>query len=101
MPERSAICGMLHDLLNPRAIAIVGASPEERRPGGQPLHALTHYGYAGKIFAVNPRRSEINGIRCYPDVKALPAPVDLAVIALPAREVAGVIEQCGEAGIRN
>jgi acyl-CoA synthetase (NDP forming) len=92
---------VLENLLNPRSIAIIGASHDERRAGGQPLHALTHYGYAGQVYAVNPRYTDINGLPCYPDIGAVGAPVDLAVIALPASEVPRVIEECGAAGIRN
>ncbi|MES2562879.1 MAG: CoA-binding protein, partial [Pseudomonadota bacterium] len=91
----------LEKLLNPRSIAIIGASHDERRPGGQPLHALTSYGYRGQVYAVNPRYTELRGIRCYPDVDALPAPVDLAIVALPASEVPRILEACGAAGIRN
>lgn len=92
---------MLERLLNPGSIAIIGASHEERRPGGQPLHALTHYGYSGKVFAVNPRYTDIKGVACYPHVKALPETVDLAIVALPASEVPRILEECGAAGIRN
>ncbi|MCW5603167.1 MAG: CoA-binding protein, partial [Burkholderiales bacterium] len=90
---------MLDRLFSPRAIAIVGASPEPRRPGGHPLVALKEYGYAGGIFPVNPRHAEINGMRCYAHVRELPGPCDLALVAVPAAEVPGVIEDCGAAGI--
>src|SRR5688572_21381692 len=92
---------MLDRLLNPRSIAVIGASHDERRPGGQPLHALTNYGYSGKVFAVNPRHTDVNGVPCYPNIDAVPEAVDLAIIALPASEVPRVIEECGVAGIRN
>ena len=91
----------LEKLLNPRSIAIIGASHDERRPGGQPLHALTSYGYSGQVYAVNPRYTEVRSIQCYPDVAALPAPVDLAIVALPASEVPRILEACGAAGIHN
>jgi acetate---CoA ligase (ADP-forming) len=89
----------LDRLLSPRAIAVIGASHDERRPGGQALHALTTYGYAGSVHAVNPRYTDIRGLACYPDATALPEPVDLAVVAVPAAEVPRVVESCGAAGI--
>jgi acyl-CoA synthetase (NDP forming) len=92
---------MLERLLDPRSIAIIGASHEERRAGGQPLHALKGYGYAGKVYAVNPRYTDIKGVPCYPNITAVPEAVDLAIIALPASEVPRVLEECGAAGIRN
>ncbi|MEN3352451.1 MAG: hypothetical protein V7640_609 [Betaproteobacteria bacterium] len=92
---------MLERLLDPRSIAIIGASHEERRAGGQPLHALKSYGYAGKVYAVNPRYTNIKGVPCYPNITAVPEAVDLAIIAVPASEVPRVLEECGAAGIRN
>ncbi len=89
----------LDPLFNPRAIAIIGATQDTRRAGGQPLYSLTHLGYAGKVFAVNPRYAEIEGRPCFASVDALPERCDLAVIAVPATEVPGAIEACGRNGI--
>jgi acetate---CoA ligase (ADP-forming) len=91
-----------HDLtrfLNPRGVAIVGASSDLTRIGGQPIRLLTEYGYRGAVYPVNPKYNEINGLRCYPDLSALPQPCDVALIALAAPHVPGVIEACGRAGI--
>src|SRR3954451_10783332 len=90
---------MLDKLITSRSIAIIGASQDERRPGGQPLHALTQYGYTGNVYAVNPRHREIRGVPCFPNIKDVPETVDLAIVALPASEVPRVIEECGAAGI--
>ena len=89
----------LSTLFNPHSIAIVGATQDTRRAGGQPLHSLTHLGYAGKVYAVNPRYAEIEGRPCYASVDALPEHCDLAVIAVPATEVPNTIEACGRKGI--
>ena len=89
----------LSTLFNPRSIAIVGATQDTRRAGGQPLHSLTHLGYVGEVYAVNPRYSEIEERPCYPGVDALPGRCDLAVIAVPAVEVPNTIEACGRKGI--
>ncbi len=78
---------------------MVGASEDPRRIGGQPVHALTEYGYRGAVYPVNPNRAQIQGLKCYPDVGAVPQPCDVALIALPAQNVPEVIEQCGRAGI--
>ena len=86
-------------LLSPRAIAIVGASEDPTRIGGQPVHALTEYGYRGAVYPVHPHRPRIKGLQCYPDVVAIPGPCDVALIAVPAQAVPSVIEQCGRAGI--
>jgi acyl-CoA synthetase (NDP forming) len=85
--------------LNPRGVAIVGASNDLTRIGGQPIRLLTEYGYKGQVYPVNPKYAEINGLRCYPNVGAVPQPCDVALIALAAPHVPGVIEECGRAGI--
>ncbi|MEK6593941.1 MAG: acetate--CoA ligase family protein [Pseudomonadota bacterium] len=89
----------LSRFLNPRGVAIVGASNDLTRIGGQPIRLLTEYGYTGKVYPVNPKYAEIKGLPCYPDLAAVPQPCDVALIALAAAQVPGVIEQCGKAGI--
>jgi acyl-CoA synthetase (NDP forming) len=91
--------GDLSRFLNPRGVAVVGASNDLSRIGGQPLRLLTEFGYAGKVYPVNPKYSEIKGLACYPDVASVPQPCDVALVALSAPHVPGVIEQCGRAGI--
>ena len=89
----------LSRFLNPRGVAVVGASNDLTRIGGQPLRLLTEFGYQGKVYPVNPKYSEIKGLACYPDVASVPQPCDVALVALSASHVPGVIEQCGKAGI--
>jgi acyl-CoA synthetase (NDP forming) len=89
----------LSRFLNPRGVAIVGASNDLTRIGGQPIRLLTEFGYQGKVYPVNPKYAEIKGLPCYPDLAAVPRPCDVALIALAAPQVPGVIEQCGVAGI--
>jgi acyl-CoA synthetase (NDP forming) len=85
--------------LNPRGVAIVGASNDLTRIGGQPIRLLTEFGYQGKVYPVNPKYGEIKGLPCYPDLSSVPQPCDVALIALAAAHVPGVIEECGRAGI--
>jgi acyl-CoA synthetase (NDP forming) len=89
----------LSRFLNPRGVAIVGASNDATRIGGQPIRLLSEFGYSGKVYPVNPKYNEIKGLPCYPDLAAVPQPCDVALIALSAPHVCGVIEQCGKAGI--
>ncbi|HZN26038.1 MAG TPA: CoA-binding protein, partial [Burkholderiales bacterium] len=85
--------------LSPRGIAVVGASNDLSRIGGQPLRLLTEFGYRGKVYPVNPKYTEVKGLPCYPHLGAVPKPCDVALIALSAPHVPGVIEECGRAGI--
>ncbi len=86
-------------LINPRGIAVVGASSDLTRIGGQPLKLLTEYGYQGKVYPVNPKHAQIKGLPCYAEVGSVPQPCDVALIALSAQHVPAVIAQCGAAGI--
>src|ERR1700687_3811451 len=86
-------------LVSPRGIAVVGASEDASRISGEPMRALVEYGYKGEIYPVNPKRSQIRGLRCYQDVTQVPQPCDVAVVAVAARAVPEVIEQCGMRGI--
>ncbi|HEY9448043.1 MAG TPA: CoA-binding protein, partial [Burkholderiales bacterium] len=82
-------------LLAPRSIAILGASADFNKINGRTLKALLDKRYAGAIYPVNPKYPEIAGIRCYPDVASIPGPIDLAVVAVPARMVATSIRELG------
>ncbi|MFA5536224.1 MAG: acetate--CoA ligase family protein [Bacillota bacterium] len=84
----------LHALFRPKSIAIIGASSNPIKPGGQPLAALLASGYAGEILPVNPRYTEINGLKCYSSVTDIATPVDLAIIAVPAKNVATALKDC-------
>jgi acetyltransferase len=86
-------------LFNPRGIAIVGASGDVTRFGGQTVRALNRSGYGGFVFPVNPKYREIDGRRCYANVSQLDGTCDLAVIALPAAHVPHAVRECGQRGI--
>ncbi len=85
-------------MLDPGSIAVVGAS-DRMGYGGRVLANLLHGGYAGTIYPVNPRASEIQGLPAFPSVTAIPGPVDLAVIVVPAAAIPGVVEDCGRKGV--
>ena len=86
-------------LFNPRGIAIVGASADLSRIGGQPVKFLSSYGYKGHVLPVNPLREEIGGLRCYPSVDAIDVPCDAAVIAVNAKATVEAVRSCGRKGI--
>jgi len=90
----------LRPLLEPRSIALIGASDQAGRIGGMALDLLRHFRYAGEIFPVNPKYAEVFGYRCYPDIESVPAAPDLAVLALGAEAVAPMLERCHAHGAR-
>jgi len=83
----------------PASIAVIGASPRENSLGGQLVVNLL-YGYTGRIYPVNPNYDEILGLTTYPDIEAIPGPVELAIIIVPAPAVPETIEACGRKGVR-
>jgi acetyltransferase len=86
-------------LLNPTSIAVVGAS-QNRGRGTRVLINLRDLGFAGDVFAVHPKYSEVHGYPCFPTVAALPHPVDCVVAAVSADTACDVLNQCYEKGIR-
>ncbi|MCG6190566.1 acetate--CoA ligase family protein [Maribellus maritimus] len=71
-------------LLQPKSIAIVGASNTISKPGGKIIKNLIDFGFDGEIYAVNPKETQVQGIPSFSSVEELPS-VDLAVLAIPAK----------------
>ncbi len=90
---------MLEEFFSPGSVAVVGVSREEGKVGHYIFDNLLAAGFAGDVYPVNPRAADIHGHLCYPNVSAIPARVDLAIIVVPAPAVAPVIEECGQRGI--
>ncbi|WP_207095553.1 acetate--CoA ligase family protein [Novosphingobium sp. PY1] len=91
-------------LLNPRSVAIVGASDRPGSLGASVLTNLERRGFSGEIYLVNPKRDEINGRPCVPNVSTLPEGIDAAVLAIPQPAVLDTVRElanrkCGAAVI--
>ncbi len=89
----------LEKIFEPKSVAIIGASEKSRKIG----HVLVRNffkSFEGDIYPVNPRYDKILGMKCFDTVKDISGDVDLAVIAIPAKAVPEVIEQCGEKGVK-
>jgi acyl-CoA synthetase (NDP forming)/GNAT superfamily N-acetyltransferase len=97
--EGRADVASLRHVFAPGSLAVIGAG---RRPGSVGrliLHNIISGGYAGSLYVVNPHASQLEGVGCVPSAAALPGPVDLAVVSVPASAVLRVAEECGERGI--
>lgn len=88
----------LESFFTPASVAVIGATEREGSVGRTILENLVCSSYRGRAFAVNPKHSDLLGIKCYSGVDALPEPVDLAVIVTPAATVPGVVRECVDAG---
>ncbi|MGH9868443.1 MAG: acetate--CoA ligase family protein [Candidatus Polarisedimenticolia bacterium] len=90
----------LDAIFRPRSIAVVGASRDRTSIGREILHNLIEYEFNGPIYPVNPRAESVHSLKCYPEVGAVPDPIDLAVIVVPRDVVPVVVDQCGRKGVR-
>jgi acyl-CoA synthetase (NDP forming) len=86
-------------LIDPRHIAVVGASADPTKFGSRTLRLLAAYGFGGEVFAVNPSHTSLHGRPCFPSVGDLPVVPDVAVIALPAPQVLRAVREACEAGV--
>lgn len=85
-------------LLDPRGIALVGASDDLSRYGGRALRYALGSGFAGGIFPVNPRAAALQGVPCHASVEAIPDPVDVVVALVGPARLPDLIERCRARG---
>src|SRR5215212_5049355 len=89
----------LERFFNPRSIAIIGASQDFATISGQPLKHLTSHGYKGKLYPINPRYTEVGGLKCYPSLADVPETPELVLILVNASRVVDMLRQCGAKGV--
>jgi acyl-CoA synthetase (NDP forming) len=87
-------------LLEPRAVALVGASGDARKNTARPLRFMRKHGYQGRIYPINATRTEIMGERAYPTLLDLPEPVDHIFMMIPGEQIIPMLDQCAAAGAR-
>ncbi len=90
----------LESILKAESVAIVGASKNETKRGYQTIRTLLDEKYEGKIYPVNPKEKSILGFKCYKKVSDIEDPVDVALVATPARSLPAVLEDCGQKGVK-
>ena len=88
------------DFLNPNSVAIIGASKDPTKRGFRAIQTLLQEKFAGAIFPINPKESEILGLPCHPDLASVPQEIDLALICTPARTLPAMVKACGEKGVK-
>lgn len=98
-PRPDSAPGSLAPLVSPRSIAIVGASSDPNRIGGLVVDIVKRLGFPGAVYPINPTRDEVQGLKAYPDVLAVPGEIDLAVIAVPVGAAAEAVDACARKGV--
>src|SRR5690242_535915 len=91
----------LDSFFSPKSIALIGASRDLEKIPGRLLSMLRKNDYPGKIYPINPNYPDIDGLKCYKTIAEVGAPIDLAVVIIPARAVVGALEECAAAGVKN
>jgi acetyltransferase len=91
----------LDAIFRPKTVAVIGAKDDPGSVGRTILTNLKATPFPGKVFPINPKRTTVLGQICYPDLKHLPEPVDLAIIVTPAKTVPALIEECVDAQVKS
>lgn len=95
-PSQEEMLQAMKRIMQPDAVAVIGASSEEGKIGNSVMKNLINGGYQGAIYPINPKADEILGRKCYKSVKDIPGAVDIAVFAIPAKFVASAVAEVGE-----
>ena len=86
--------------LDPRSVAIIGASDNHNKIGGRPIHYLARYGFRGAVYPINPTRTEVQGRQCYPSLDALPDAPELVIVAVAGDNAITAVEDCAARGVK-
>jgi acetyltransferase len=90
----------LSSLFTPKSVVLFGASDKQDSVGGVVFRNLLTSGFKGRIFAINPKRDEVQGQKAFSSLEEIDEVVDLAVVATPAKSIPGIVEECGEHGVK-
>jgi len=91
---------MLKHALDPRSVAVIGASDNPHKVGGRPIMFMKRYGFRGALYPVNPGRAEVQGLKAYPAIEALPEAPELVVVAVAGEEAVRAVETCAKLGVK-
>jgi acetyl coenzyme A synthetase (ADP forming)-like protein len=97
--ERAAPSG-LEAILRPRSVAVIGASRRPGSIGAAIFRNLLAHGFEGPVYPVNPNAKVVQSVLAWPSISAVPDEVDLAVLAVPAKQVLEAVEECGRKGVK-
>ena len=95
-PEEAEVLAGMKRIMQPRSVAVIGASAEDGKIGNSVMKNLINGGYKGNIYPIHPKAEEILGYKAYKSVKDVPGEIDTAVFAIPAKFVAAALIECGE-----
>jgi acyl-CoA synthetase (NDP forming) len=91
---------LLQAALDPKSIAIIGASENPNKIGGRPILYMKRHGYKGAIYPINPNRAEIQGLKGYPSLASLPEVPELAIVIVGGDGTVAAVEECAKLGVK-
>ena len=97
--ERHAAAASVGRLLKPRSVAVIGAGRTPNTIGHEVFRNILRSGFTGPVYPVNTEATSVASVRAYPSLAAIGAPVDLAVVVVPAADVPAVVAECGAPGV--
>ena len=89
----------LDKLFNPKVVAIIGATTKKESVGFALMKNIIGSGFDGIVYPINPKRSNVLGVKAYPSLDDVSDKIDLAIIATPAKSVPEIVERCGKVGV--
>ena len=95
-PAEADVLTAMNRIMQPKAVAVIGASAEDGKIGNSVMKNLINGGYKGNIYPIHPQAAEILGYKAYKNVKDVPGEIDTAVFAIPGKFVASALAECGE-----
>jgi acetyl coenzyme A synthetase (ADP forming)-like protein len=98
--ERISTLNSIRHILAPRSVAVIGASRQPGSIGQLIFQSIMQNGFTGVIYPVNPKAEVVMSVKAYPSILDVPDDVELAIIVVPTRIVAGVADECGRKGVR-
>src|SRR5262245_32514952 len=98
--SQTAAVASTRPFFEPNAVAVIGANRERGKIGSEILHNLVAFGFTGRLIAVHPTATEIDGVRAYSTIRDVPGQVDLAIVVVPAERVIATVDDCIAKNVR-
>lgn len=87
-------------LLHPQSVAVYGASDDVQKMGGRPIQFLKRSQFKGRIYPINPKRDEVQGLKAWPDLASLPEVPDHVFVLTPTDTVVAAVQECADVGVK-
>ncbi len=91
----------ISNFFTPQSVAIVGASKTPGKIGNAIVKNMIQSNFPGKIYPINPKENEIEGLECYPSISDVDGSLDMVAVAIPAAHTVPLAEECGQKGVKH